>query len=93
MSYGAINIGLKCFRSIEEPAHVQSPPPEKPATYIPFVVQPGIAGNAKIHPQARFLLALTTSTRTITTTSILTTALTAICVSDTTWQLCGSSGK
>lgn len=57
---------------------------------VPFVVEPGFKAPTA---NPRFLVAFGTSTATITSTTLSTTTLTAICQSTTGFQLCGSSGK
>ena len=81
------------FRSAEEPALAQPAVPEQPPVMVPFVVQPGMAKIANLHPQARFLLAFTTFTTVTTTTTTATSILIAVCSSNTSFQICAGSGK
>jgi len=61
-------------------------------TSIPYVVQPGFNVPDGV-PSGRFLLAFGTTTTTVTSTTTYISSLTAICLSTTAYQLCGSTGK
>ncbi|KAK4019300.1 hypothetical protein OUZ56_001326 [Daphnia magna] len=63
---------------------------ESSVDVVPFVVQPGFDAPAG---QGRVYLAFRTSTITTISTTTRTTTLTAICISTTGFQVCGSQGK
>ncbi|XP_032776921.2 uncharacterized protein LOC116915886 [Daphnia magna] len=69
---------------------VPTPEENKEAKAIPFVVESGFSAPAR---QSRVLVYFGTSTTTRTTTTTSTTTLTAICLSTTGYQVCGSHGK
>ena len=68
-----------------------SPPATKVSAPIPYVVQPGFDANLP-DGAGRFLVQFGTTTTVLTTTSTYIGAITAICASTTSFQLCGYYG-
>ena len=63
-------------------------------TVVPFVPQAGFSlPNGAPPGSGRFMLSFGTTTTTITTTTTYINSLTAICLSTTAYQLCGTTGK
>ena len=67
------------------------PPVTKVSAPIPYVVQPGFDANLP-DGAGRFLVQFGTTTTVLTTTSTYIGAITAICASTTSFQLCGYYG-
>ena len=67
-----------------------APKPKEQIKSVPIIVQPGF--NGQTPGQGCYAIAWGTQTTTETVTSTVTSKLTAICLSTTNYQTCGSSG-